>query len=137
MRGHQTRYCRAYSIFSIPKWPPNTLSCSSQSTISWKPTLSGSISTSESFSTLYKAGCSPLPCKQKCPLLLCACTIKGESLGSKCYECDTQGSQSGLRTTVCRQLSESGTIASQPGQYSKNSLHAERNSIQHTWWGDR
>ena len=59
MQGHQTRCYRANSIFSAPKWPPNALSCSSQSTISWKPPLAGSTSTSESFRTWYKVGFSP------------------------------------------------------------------------------
>ena len=122
MQGHQTRCYRANSVFSAPKWPPNALSCSSQSTISCKPPLAGSTSTSESFNSWYKVGCSPPPCKWKCPSWLWACTIKGASSGSECWQFDTQDSQPGSRTTVYRWLSASGTTASYPGQYSKDSL---------------
>ena len=115
MRGHQTCFCRANSIFSDPKWPLNALSCSSQSKISRKSPIDASTSTSESFSTQYKVGCSLPPCNRKCPSWLWAHKIKGASSRSECWQCDTQGSQPGSRTTVCRWLNASGTTASQPG----------------------
>lgn len=140
--GHQTRNCKAASVFRTPRCAPNKLSWNSSNSYSRKPPVAGITNYSTPLETRYTRDVLPYWRSTNSTSVLAAFTSIGDSSPSlsSYWARYTRFNQDGSQIKVyksARLLKASGTTASIPLRYSSSSLNLDNFSYQRTCRGLR